>query len=189
MWYTYHTMRRLWNGKYQKILKLTMEGLTQKEIGEEIGTDNTTICEIQHRPEFMKRRLMLEKAATDQVKDELSNYAMTAAKKIKQIARSGKPDQRVQLDAAKEILYMVGCKPKEVVETISRTYTLEEVTSARNTFAEVEEMMGRLGTTKSKFIVTQKSEESSKPSGEDVGAIETGDTGQETVPEKPVLSV
>lgn len=175
---------RRWNPRYEKILTMHIKGRKNYEIAKDIGLTPTSVSSIVSSDEFKKRKQALSMKVIDRVHEGFGEYAMTAVQKIIEIAESGKPDQRVQLDAAKEILYQIGCKPKEVVETITRQYTIEEVQSARKTISEVEEIMNRLGGAKSKFVLTSKqSEYSSETSTPDVGnTISASPAGPETLP-------
>jgi hypothetical protein len=147
-----------WSGTKQKILMLHVEGKTQTEIAKELGKNSSTICEHIHRPEFEKRVAKLQEGIQEKVKNKFAGKGMRAAEKIVQIMESGSPEDRIRLDAAKEILYQIGCKPVEVVETRTRDYTPQEIQSAMLVMKEVETITERLGTRKSPFILEKKIE-------------------------------
>jgi len=132
---------------------LYLKGLSQTEIARQIGVHDNTVYNIVHDPEFIKRRVEFEEKVTDKARKLFEENAIHAAEQIIRISKKGKPDERIQLDASKEILYQVGLKPVEVIETRKRDYTPEEVQQALQTAMEVETIAKRLGINNSRFIV------------------------------------
>ena len=139
-----------------------MEGeKTVPEIAKEAGLSPRTVCRLKTDPEFISRQEKMEKAVVEDIKKILTHHGKRAAEKIAKLAGSGKPEQRIQLDAAKEILHQLGVKPIEVIETRQREYSAEELVSAAKVAKELEDLLGRLSTTPSPFLV--KREQASSP--------------------------
>jgi hypothetical protein len=140
--------------------------------------------------------------ATEKARKLFEDKAVEAAQKIISISQQGKPEERLQFDASKEILYQVGVKPIEVIETRKREYTPEEIESALEVTREIEAIADRLGKSKSQFLLEETTASlpapvptsvDGEPKGEDAGPEDSihqaSSAGQETVPEEPVLSV
>lgn len=66
---------------------------------------------------------------------------------------NGTPAQKVQLDATKELLHIMGVKPIDVIETRQAPPNPEQVESTRVTLTEIEETINRLSKRDSTFIL------------------------------------
>jgi len=186
--------------KYKKILLYVEQGMRPREIAQKMDMDYTWICKVLAKPEVLAAQHKMHEKAVDAARAIFEKHAVQAAIKIVKIAKTGAPDSRVQLDAAKEILYQIGLKPVEVIETRKREYTPEEIASAAKVTGEVEQILNRLGGEKSPFVLENTPEDDAPPiapvpieGGEVVesntSTDTTGGTGQATVPEEPVLPV
>lgn len=178
----------VWSGRNQKILEMLEAGKLREDIAKAVGINPATIWKIAQTDEFKKRQAEFHEKVGEKARKLFESKAVEAAEKIIQIARMGTSQQRIQLDASKEILYMIGIKPIEVVETRERVYAPEEIASAAKTLGEVEATMDRISVKKSRFILTKQEKPrdvSEQP--EDIG--ETVTDRQEDVSEEPVLPV
>ena len=151
-------IRRDENGipyKHKKVLYWAERNLTAQEIAVKTGYDSKWIYKILCRPEIMDLREKLHSKAMHEVKMLFRDNLLGAANKLVEIMEKGKPEHRIQMDAAKEILYQVGLKPVEVVETRTREYTPEEVQSAANVICEIEKTVDRLEQKESEYVITR----------------------------------
>jgi len=142
--------------RYEKILKLVEKGATPKEIADQLEMDYSWVCKILHKPCFIAATAEIYGNAVDIVRAIFEKSAVDAASRIVNIAKTGKPEHRVQLDASKEVLYQLGIKPVEVIETRGREYTPEEIASSLNTVKEIQAIEEKLSTHGSGFLVTHK---------------------------------
>jgi len=155
-----------WSGMKQKILLLHVEGKQQKEIAEILDKNPSTVCEHMQSPEFARRKEKLEIAIQEKVRNRFASQGMRAAEKILQLMETGSGHDRLKFDAAKEVLYQIGCKPTEVIETRTRDYTPQEINSAMLVMKEVETITQRLSTKRSPFIIEKKEEVIEDKTGE-----------------------
>lgn len=142
--------------RYKKILKLVQDGAGPREIADQLKMDYTWVCRILKKPEFIAATTSIYEDATSVVRQIFERCAVEAAVKITKIAQHGKPESRVQLDAAKEVLYQLGIKPVEVIETRGRVYTPEEIQSSLNVVKEIQAIEEKLSTQGSGFLVSHK---------------------------------
>jgi hypothetical protein len=149
--------------KYRKILKLYIEGNSAKDIASTLKMDYTHTTKILRMPAFQAATVKVHEGAVNAARSIFEQNAVDAARKIVKIANSGKPDNRVQLDASKEILYQCGMKPVEVIETRGREYTPEEVQSSLTVIKEIEQIEEKLATQGSGFLLKQQPDEPSIP--------------------------
>jgi len=149
-----------WCGAYTQILKLHSRGITQDEIGRRVHLSRQRVNTVINSPEFAEKMVYYERTAHEKATAIFQQSAEDAANRIVQLSNSSSSD-KVKLDAAREILYQVGCKPREVIETIKREYAPGEVHAAMLTLAEMEGVATRLSEQESKFIVS-RTERSSK---------------------------
>lgn len=171
-----------WHKRYRKILILYEEGKQQKEIAKQTGYSLSRISAVINSPMFAKALSEIRKGIDEEVRNVFKQHALGAARRIVRIADRGKPNQRIQLEASKEILYQIGLKPKETVETLTRDYTPQEIASALETVKELENITGRLEAKDSKFLVSDAPAEETPQGAPSEGAEETGSTGQATMP-------
>lgn len=142
-----------WSGKYQKILIYAEQGLPVQEIANRVDMHQATVYKFMRSDKFMQRKEEFDKHIIEKARRVFEEHAIEAANKIVRISKSGKPEERIQLDAAKEVLYQVGIKPVEVIETRKREYTPEELQSAARAAKEIEEISNRLLGKKSEFVL------------------------------------
>jgi len=188
-----------WNGEYRKIMLMHEKGMDNRQIGKVMGMHPDSISAIVHSPKFKEKQKEFEEKTTKKARDLFEKSAEEAAKKIVKISQEGKPEERLQFDASKEILYQVGVKPVEVIETRKREYTPEELESALEVTREIEAITERLGKGKSQFLLDMTEENaplaapvptSTEGDGGPKGDIhQASPVGQEVVSEEPLLSV
>ncbi len=142
-----------WKAKYTKILVYAEKGLGPKEISEKVKMNEKHIGRIMNRPDFLLKRNKIEGDAIDAARELFKAHVSEAVMKVVNTMRKGKSEERLQYDAAKEILYQVGLKPAEIIETRRREYTTEEMESALSVTREVEEITKRLSCETSNFLV------------------------------------
>lgn len=196
-----HPRGKAWCATWNRILILHEQGKSPEEIGAEVNMHPGAVRKVMCSDRFKLKQMEFEEKAVEKARAVFEKHALEAAKKIVRIAREGKPSDRIQFDACKEVLYQVGMKPIEVVETIKREYTPEELRSAANVLKELEDISSRLSGGRSKFLLGNADEET--PPSAPVPAEAEGDeveeesentdttivNRQENVPEEPILSV
>ena len=148
-----------WKPEYQKILLLAEQGVPVKDIATSVNMHVNYVYEVMKKDKFIEKKLAFEEKIVDKARKVFEENAIKAAKRIVTIAERGKAEDRIRLDASKEVLYQVGMKPKEVIETIKREYTPEELASMSKVAIEVEEIADRLLTKNSRFVLEDKSKE------------------------------
>jgi len=179
--------KKEWKPEYQKILIYAEQGVPVKEIAEKVGMHPRYVYDVMKKDAFLAKQQEFEGKIIDKARKVFEEHAVTAAKKIVKIAKGGKSEDRIQLDASKEVLYQVGMKPVEVIETRQREYTPEELASMSKTALEVEEITNRLAVRDSSYVLTDERSETRTDAEPEVE--QTGDVGQEFMSEKPVLPV
>jgi transcriptional regulator len=142
-----------WNGRWQRILLLVEKGKTDQEIADALGMSPHSIYAIRHDSRFIVKQAEFELKATEKARKLFEDNAVAAAEKIVKLSKDGKPEERIQLDAAKEVIYLVGLKPVEVIETRKREYTQEELESALKVAQELEKITTRLKGEESPFVL------------------------------------
>lgn len=157
-----------WTNQLTKILLKTQAGLTVEAIARELHCNETTVVNARKRPDFGQRldslnnRLVartIEKRATSLVsltqeaRDILTKAAPEAANKMVVLSKTGTKEDKVQFDAAKDILDRAGLKPVEVIEARERIYSPAEIAKAQGTLLETEAIIMRLKTRSSPFII------------------------------------
>ena len=165
-----------WNRKYSLILRLDQEALTDDEISKKVGLSSRQVRRIKQFPEYQERyekvsgkirerieekieEKLTKDSGIDQALDAIVQKVPEATEKIVTIMREGKSSDRIQYEAAKHILDMAGLKPVEVVETRERSYSPEEIASAKETLKEITDMTARLTNPESRFILHSPSED------------------------------
>jgi len=150
-------MRQGWNSKYQRILILKEKGMLNKDIAVQVKMNPVSITKVLKKPEFLSRQAKFEETVSEKARSILSSHAVAAAKKVVQMMHRGTNKQKMQYEAAKEILYQIGCKPIDVIDDRrKRDYSPEEIKSALGTMLEVEQIMARLGKDSSQFLVVKE---------------------------------
>ena len=163
-----------WSKDHQSIFKLYIEGLTPAEIVEKTKLPIEKVRTIIGSDKFHQNHEKVVTNSLETAKKLLSDRLVEAAGRILLIMRKGKPDERIQFDAAKEILYQCGMKPVEVVETRARQYTPEEIQSSLVVIKEVQAIEEKLSTHGSGFLIKRDAEPS-----EPVAAPVTADVAEE----------
>lgn len=156
--------------RHKKILKLTEEGKTPKEIATMLKMDYKWVHKILKTPAFMAATNSIYEDAISVARSLFEKHAVDAATKIIKISQYGKPESRLQFDAAKEILYQVGLKPVDVVETRGRDYTPEELKSSLITIKEIKAIEEKLSTHGSGFLVQTNTQDADASSVAPVNA-------------------
>ena len=144
-----------WSFKYHRVLCMTVKGVKPDEIGKKVGLKAGYIRRIQGTAIFQEKRAKMERSLAEQVTSYFGKHAMSAAKKVVEISKTGALNQKMQFEASKEVLYQLGIKPVQVVENRTRDLTTEEVESSRKTVEELENSINRLDTTRSRYIITR----------------------------------
>ncbi len=142
-----------WSGKYQKILIYAEQGMSKKDIAAKVGMNVKSVYRAMTSDKFTKRKEDFEDKIATKARAVFEEHAIQAAKKIVSIAKGGKAEDRIRFDASKEVLYQVGVKPVEVIETRKREYTPEEILSALGTVKELEAVIDRITDKDSQFVL------------------------------------
>lgn len=142
-----------WKHTYAKILSMAEQGLPTKKIAHELKISRATVWRVMRKTAFTEKLTEREKDVIEKARKLFELKALKAAQKICSLAEHGTPKQRLQFEAAKEVLYQIGMKPVEVVETRKRDYTVEEVQSALEVAKEVEAVSERLADKNTDFLL------------------------------------
>jgi hypothetical protein len=155
--------RFIWTPRYTEILLLVSKGEKVEDIARKTGyKTGRFVHKLIARPEFQEKlaklnvqvdaRLVAEgvKQIADEVfmkdaaRKELERASLHAARTITQLLsrnrKLGKEqvaEMRLKFEAARDVLDRIGLKPREVVETIERNYTTEEIERAMVTMKEL----------------------------------------------------
>lgn len=143
--------------RFRRIQIMIHKGMTADEIAGKLGLKNkTSVFAIMKSDYFKDGAKEVNRDAIAKAREIFELNAVAAATKVAQLLMRGDNKQRIQLDAAREILHQVGLKPVEVIETRRRDYSPEEISSARATVLEIETITNRLDAKESKFIVEKR---------------------------------
>lgn len=167
-----------------KIIALLSEGKTVTDIARDLDMDRSYLSKLINTDEMRAKRAKFETSMQDKVRDEFTLHAVAAARKIVALSKKGTSKERMQFDAAKEVLYQIGCKPKETVEQIIRDYTPQEIEKARKTMDEIADFSERLSEKKSRFLVddTQETKETKEP-----GDSKTAKPSKDSIPDEGAI--
>lgn len=159
-----------WTPDHTRILLLTQRGVSLTEIARELKIHITTVSRVRNSTFFIQKLAGLQtkiiervsekrsiSLATDRAMELIKKAAYAASKKVIQIGKTGTPEQRIQLDACKDIMDRAGMKPIEVLETRERVYSPEEVSHAKNMLIEAQEIVERLSNQRSPYILRDSS--------------------------------
>jgi hypothetical protein len=152
---------RGWSKDHQRVFKLYLGGLTPAEIVKETGLELPRVRVIIDTDKFRELHQQVMSNSVGEARKLLESRLVEAATKILRIMKQGKPDERLQYDAAKEVLYQCGMKPVEVIEARGRNYTPEEIQSSLNTAKEIQAIEEKLSTQGSGFLIKRDAEPSS----------------------------
>jgi hypothetical protein len=144
---------RGWSKQHQDVFKLSIQGMKLGEIVEKTGIPYDRVRTIMRSIKFQEHEVDIKAKGVEAARKLLEERVTEAAGKILKIMRQGKPDEKLQFDAAKEILYQCGMKPVEVVETRNREYTPEEIQSSLTVIKEVQAIEEQLSTQGSGFLL------------------------------------
>lgn len=152
--------QRGWSTVHQQAFKMKMDGLQAKEIAEKIGVPVTKIYDMVRTKKFIEHEDKAITNAVEKARARLEGKLLQATDKIVNIMMSGKPEDRIRFDAAKEVLYQCGMKPVEVIETRGRDYSPEEIQSSLTVIREVQAIEEKLSTQGSGFLLKRDAEPS-----------------------------
>lgn len=145
--------------RFRRVVNMLEKGLTVEQIAEKLQLKNArSVYRITKRAYFQEKFNKDSEKVVEKARKIFESNAVEAATKIVRLSRSGENRHKLQLEASKEVLYQVGMKPVEVLETRQRTYTPEEVQSSLETLKEAEKVVDRLSTTESPYLLPQKEE-------------------------------
>jgi hypothetical protein len=150
-----------WSKDHQAIFKLYIEGYSPAEIVEKTKLELSKVRAIIGSDKFHQNHDKVITNSLETAKKALQDRLVEAAGRIIMLMRQGKPDERIQFDAAKEILYQCGMKPVEVIETRGRQYTPEEIESSLKVMKEIQGIEEKLSTQGSGFLIKRDAEPSS----------------------------
>jgi len=145
-----------WSATHQKTFILYTQGVLPKDIAVKLGCGIDKIRNIIHSVKFQDKHATVETDCVNRARKHFEQKLMEAAGKVVRIMQGGKPEMRLQFDAAKEILYQCGMKPVEVIETRGREYTPEEIQSSLTVIKEVEQIEEKLASRGSGFLLQEK---------------------------------
>lgn len=152
---------RGWSAQHQEVFQLSLKGLTTAEIVEKTKLPYDKVRNIMRTNKFKEHEVKCTEGAVAAARKLLEERLIEAATQILRIMRTGKPDERLKYDAAKEILYQCGMKPVEVIETRGRDYTPEEIQSSLNVVKEIQTIEEKLSTQGSGFLIKRDEEPTS----------------------------
>lgn len=156
-----------------KVLLCTQAQWPIERISAHLGIPESEINTIRKSERFKERLVFMsgatltteeakevEKDAVEITREYLEDKMMSAAKKIVKLSKSGTKEDRIQLDAAKEILHLAGLVPKKQIETTEkgREYTHVEIQNALVVLQEIEGTMNRLRGKDSQFYLSKPKE-------------------------------
>jgi hypothetical protein len=141
--------------RHQRVLTLTLKGKSLHEIARDkrVGMNHETVKALRNTEEFRSRQEKASRSINEQVTDLLAKQVLGCLRKLVRLAKKGTNADKIQFEASKEILYMMGIKPIEVVETRQRPINPSEVQSAKVTLTEIEATINRLSKRESTFIM------------------------------------
>lgn len=158
-----------WRPYHEKILIEAVNGLNKVDIAKKLKIGVPSVSRVISSPIFKMKLRDINGRIMGKVierRSETGNYdsiaearriiteaAIEAAEKLRKLARSGESQDRVQLDACKDILDRSGLKPIEVIETRERVFTPEDEQKAKAILAEVGDVSTRLTNQSSPFIL------------------------------------
>jgi hypothetical protein len=171
-----------WSAAHQKVFKMTAEGYLPGEIAKKLEFGIDKVRNIIRSEKFQENHTAVIKNSVDTARKALEGRLVEAAGQIIRIMKTGKPEERLKFDAAKEILYQCGMKPVEVVETRTRQYTPEEIQSSLTVVKEIQTIEEALAAKSSEFLVKQEADEPLLIPTANVEAVEAVDTIKEEIP-------
>lgn len=150
--------KKNWSKEHQEVFKLYTEGMVQREIVKATGLSKDRVRNIVDSDQFREYKETAIKYSVENARKALEAKLSDAVGAIVRIMKTGKPEERLKFDAAKEILYQCGMKPVEVVETRTRQYTPEELQSSLAVVKEIQTIEEKLAAAESNFVIKEKDE-------------------------------
>lgn len=137
-----------------KVILAATKGVTAaKDIAQELDVPVGRVRAVLTDKAFDRNLSNYQKGVLAAAREHIANKCIRAAEKVGELMENGKPYQRLQYEAAKDILDRCGLKPHEVSETITRNYSAQELESMLKVTKEVEVITERLCSTKSPFLL------------------------------------
>ena len=183
-----------WRPLDTQVLVFVQRRWSNTRIADKLKLNPATVSKIRNSQTFQERlkdmnqrvaektaEKIAEKNAVDLTRDYLQSKMQAAARRIYKLSKEGSPRERLQFEAAKEILHLAGLTPKLQVEntTNEREYTEEEVLKALNVLNEIESTMQRLKNKDSQFYLGRNES--------DETALGASQVRQEESSEGPIL--
>ena len=100
-----------------QLVDLKIQGLSRTEIAQRLDIHPTRVWQLTQLPEFKKLWEGVVEHVMQEVRAKFAARASQAAD-VEHGLMLGSPNDRIKLDAAKDILDRAGYKPKEVVESV-----------------------------------------------------------------------
>lgn len=139
--------------KHRAILCMTKGKTSVKAIAEELQVPPTTVKAVIEHKSFNKSLNTYQNGVLASARAKMEEKLDRLTDKLLNIAERGRPAQRLQFEAIKDIMDRCGMKPPEVKEIITRQYTPEETASMLQTAKEVEEITKNLSKAKSPYLL------------------------------------
>jgi len=163
----------VWTKVHDEILKMASDGKAPGVIAALVGRPVSAVNKIIKSDEFSSRLKEINTAVsstiieqrisglnTDEIKEAraaINRAAIEATNTVIEISKYGEPEDRVRLDAAKDILDRVGIVAPQIIKTQveARQYAPEEVLHARKILEESEGIVKRLASESNPFVIAK----------------------------------
>jgi len=126
---------------------------TPTEISKAVRLSPNTVKAVIEDRSFDKHLSAYQKTVLEEARGMLEEKLKRAAEKLIEIMEHGTPQQKIQLEATRDLLDRCGAKPHEVIERIDRQYTMEEVNSMLAVTKEIATITDKLSSTKSPYLL------------------------------------
>ena len=97
-----------WTLKYQRILMYSEKGMSNNEIASKLSLNPHTVSHIKGSDEFLIRQTNFRRSVIEQVQGVFEKKAKKAAQQVCNIMKAGTAQDKVKLDAARDILDRIG---------------------------------------------------------------------------------
>jgi hypothetical protein len=159
-----------WKPSYTKILYYVQKNLPDSKISELVGMSHQMIALIRNSPYFQEKLnhslTMYEKRRSERLADiqssdvtmtKLEKSARSAATILVKALKGDNSITKTQISVAKDLLDRTGYKAKEKmeIETTTKSYSPEEISSAQATILEMTEALDRLSQHGSSYLVSE----------------------------------
>ena len=169
------------NNIYDSVLLYTSQKKSSSEIAVLTGLSESEIKLLSSTKNFIKnlsekygvKEVIVDDGLTniERARKAISDGAYEAARTVLELARNGgNAEDRIRFLAAVDILDRAGLKPREVIETVSRQYTPEELESMNKSLREVEQVTMRLTNRDSLFLLRGSGKLGKSSSGTEKGS-------------------